>query len=59
MSKKTKSIRAFIRENRDTLDALIRNRTNYKGSRNDKERHMWILNDVDLYRWAQSEGVRI
>jgi hypothetical protein len=59
MSKKIKSIRAFIRENRDTLDALIRDRTNYIGSRNDKERHMWILNDADLYKWAQSEGVKI
>lgn len=56
--KPRKALRAFIRENRGELDAAIRQRIGYQ-SLNDEDRRQWILNDEGLYRWAQSEGVRI
>lgn len=52
------SIRQFIRENREEIDAAIR-RACPNCSLNNEERRMWILNDEGLYRWARSEGVRI
>lgn len=56
---KTKTIREFMREHRDKLDAHIRKKANWKGSINNDGRHQWILNDEDLYQWAKSEGVRV
>lgn len=56
-----KSLRDFIRENREELDRLIakaigRNSNPYP---NDEERRQWILNDEGLYNWARSEGVNV
>jgi hypothetical protein len=57
---RSKSIRDFIRENREQLDGIIRRHGQGNiDSLNDEERRLWILNDEDLYRWARSEGVRI
>ena len=64
---KTKSISSFVREHRDNLDnAIIAALTKYdkpglqRNIRlNDKDRKAWILNDEGLYRWAQSEDVKI
>lgn len=62
MTKKRKSIRAFIREHRAELDSAILGQPgmrNYQRKLNDEERRGWILNDEGLYRWARSEGVQI
>ena len=56
---KQKSLGKFMREHRAKLDAHIREKANWKGSINNDDRHMWILNDEDLYRWAQLEGVDV
>lgn len=53
-----KSMRDFIRENRERLDSIIR-RTNPDVTLDDRERSIWILNDEGLYNWARSEGVKI
>lgn len=57
---KTKSMRQFIRENREELTEAIQRATGSQNYRlNDKEREAWILNDEGLYRWAKREGVKI
>ena len=57
---KSKSMRQFIKENRDDLDVFIWQAQNQRFTRlNDKEREMWILNDEYLYCWARSEGVQL
>jgi hypothetical protein len=55
---KAKSLRDFIRENRDELDQAIR-RCVPEDRIDDRERRLWILNDEGLYTWARSAGVRI
>jgi len=52
------TIRQFIKENRNEIDAAIRRICNNCRLTN-SERHLWILNDEGLYRWARSQGVRI
>jgi len=54
---KKKSIKTFIKENREEIDAIIKPHT--YGKINDEERKLWILNDESLYRWALEEGVNI
>jgi hypothetical protein len=54
-----KSLRAFIRENREEIDAAILRACPNNPYRNDEERRLWILNDEGMYSWARSEGVRI
>ncbi len=49
-----KSLRQFIKENREEIDNLTK--SPYK---NDEERRLWVLNDEGLYNWAKSEGVNI
>jgi len=57
---KTKSMRQFIRENREALTQAIRRATGDQTYRiNDEERRLWILNDEGLYWWAKREGVKI
>jgi hypothetical protein len=51
---KRKSLRSFIAEHREEIDAFTK--SNYH---NDEERRLWILNDEGLYNWARSEGVNI
>lgn len=48
-----------MREHRDKLDTHIRKKTDWDGSINNDDRHMWILNDENLYQWARSEGVDV
>ena len=55
---KSKSLRQFIKENKDEIDAAIR-RACSNCLLNDAERRLWVLNDEGLYRWARSEGVNI
>lgn len=55
---KSKSLRQFIKENKEELDAAIR-RVCDNCRLNDTERRLWILNDEGLYRWARSEGINI
>lgn len=60
MRRNRKSMRDFIRENREALDAAIRRalkRPDFK--LNDEDRRQWILNDEGLYNWARSEGVNV
>ena len=52
------TLREFIKENKDEIDAAIKSacsncRLNYE------ERRLWILNDEGLYTWARSYGVKI
>lgn len=56
---KRKSMRDFIRENREELDACIKRVCPNCGSLNDNDRRDWVMNDEGLYNWARSEGVRI
>ena len=55
------TLKQFIKENRDELDACIARALGEEDNpnANDRERRLWILNDEGLYRWARSEGVRI
>lgn len=53
------SMRDFIRQNREALDAAIRGACPNVGSLNDDDRREWIANDEGLYQWARSEGVRV
>ena len=66
------TLKAFIRDNRVELDRLINGaiyRHDGNGGRgtipdppprlNDEERLEWVLNDEELYRWAQSAGCQI
>ncbi len=55
---KSKSLRQFIKENKEELDAAIR-RVCDNCRLSDTERRLWVLNDEGLYRWARSEGVNI
>jgi len=57
----SKSVRTFVRENREELDKCIaRALGREKNPRaNDDERRLWVLNDEGLYNWARSEGVNI
>jgi len=55
---KTKSMRQFIKDNKEELDAAIR-RACDNCRLNDAERRLWILNEEGLYRWARSEGVNV
>lgn len=54
-----KTMREFIKEHRDELDACIRKVSPNNPYFNDEERHKWIINDEGLYAWARSEGVRV
>jgi len=54
------SMRQFIREHRDELDAIIRAaRKRPNAKLNDEERLQWIANDEGLYLWARREGVQV
>jgi hypothetical protein len=52
------TLKEFIRENREEIDAAIRSVCS-NCRLNNEERRLWILNDEGLYRWAQRSGVRI
>jgi trehalose-6-phosphate synthase len=58
---KRKSIRTFIKEHREELDAAIARalKMDKNPRANDEERRLWVLNDEGLYNWARSEGVEI
>jgi len=57
---KPKSIRQFIRENKQEIDRHIKEKVpNYPEPLNNGEREAWIMNDEGLYSWAQVEGVKI
>ena len=53
------SLKQFIRDNREDLDACITRACPNIGRLNDEERRLWVLNDEGLYNWARAEGVRI
>lgn len=52
------SIRQFIKEHRDDIDAAIRSVVP-EARIDDDERRLWILNDEGLYNWARREGARV
>lgn len=52
-------MREFIRQNRKAIDQCIDNAIGKTIMRSDLERKCWVLNDEELYRWAQSEGVPV
>ena len=52
------TLKQFIRENRKEIDTAIK-RVCDNCKLNDRERRLWVLNDVGLYNWVRSEGVRI
>lgn len=57
---RAKSIRQFIRENKEEIDRHIKEAVpNCPESINNREREAWIMNDETLYQWAQVEGVKI
>lgn len=56
---RSKSIRQFIRENKQEIDEVIRRAVSKDITLNNKDREEWIMNDEGLYKWAQVEGVKI
>ncbi|HEY8310623.1 MAG TPA: hypothetical protein VIG47_08705 [Gemmatimonadaceae bacterium] len=54
-----KSLREWIRENREELDRLIRGACPNIARLDDDERRLWVLNDEGLYQWARGEGVNV
>lgn len=52
------SLTQFIKENRQEIDACIKNVVP-NCRLNDSERRLWILNDEGLYNWARLNRVRI
>ena len=55
---KRKSLREWIKENREEIDVAIR-RACPNCRIDDAERRLWILNDEGLYNWARSERVNV
>lgn len=53
------SLRDFIRENRDEIEAGIRKTVPNIGRLTLEDLRQWVLNDEGLYNWARSSGVRI
>lgn len=55
------TLRGFIRRNRETIDAAVRNVPGMEDATlNDKDREEWLRNDEGLYNWACRElGRRI
>lgn len=66
------TIKTFISQYRTELDSAINSviyRYDGNGGKgkipipaptyNDRERHEWIMNDENLYKWAKSEGCKI
>jgi hypothetical protein len=49
----------FIIENREIIDREILRKCPNVGRLNDRERRLWVLNDFELYSWAQCEGVQM
>lgn len=48
------TLREFIRENREAIDAAIRSTPGMDGaSLNDNDRAEWIRNEEGLYNWAR------
>jgi hypothetical protein len=56
--KRRTSLRAWIRANREALDAVIQ-RLCPGARRSDEERRLWVLNDEGLYNWARAERVNV
>jgi len=53
------TFKEFIKQYRQEIDMEIKSVCPNCTRFNDEERRLWILNHEPLYRWAQSEGVRI
>jgi hypothetical protein len=53
-----KSLRQWIKENRQDIDAIIKRHVP-DVKLNDEERRIWVLNDEGLYLWAKRERVNI
>jgi hypothetical protein len=54
------TMKAFIRANREALDAAIyRVLAPHRPRLNDRDRAQWIANDESLYQWARESGVRV
>lgn len=56
-AKKTKTMRAFVREHRALIDSVAHSVGGTKERLNDEEREEWVINDTGLYALAKSEGV--
>lgn len=55
---RSRSLRTFIRENREQIDRYIRARVGDDARIDDNEREMWIRNDESLYNDARRWGWR-
>ena len=53
------TMRQFLRDNRQAIDAAIKKMCPNGRPSNDAERRLWIANDEALYHWAKREGVRV
>lgn len=54
-----RSLRAWIKKNREEIDSAIKAAGGREGRRNDDERELWVLSDEGLYLWAMGEGVEV
>lgn len=55
---RSRSLRTFIRDHREQIDAYIRARVGDDARIDDSEREMWIRNDESLYNDARRWGWR-
>jgi len=54
-----KSLRAWVRTHRASIDEAIRAECPNVGRLNDSDREDWVENLEPLYLWAQREGVNV
>ena len=47
----------FIKENREQIDAVIKDACPNCKIKSDEERRLWMINDEGLHLWAERSGV--
>ena len=53
------SLKQFIREHKEEINAYIKAKVGSDFIDTDNERKLWVLNDETLYNHAKSHGVKL